>query len=121
MAEPPQLSQHRADGAHLQEQPLQRFEALRRIMRQQPAMLLREMQQDGTGLEDAQLARVVGQRRNLVVRTDGEEVRRKLRTGGEIHVDALVIEFQFFQRDADFLPIGRIGEINGIHGLAGSE
>ncbi|MCY1420937.1 hypothetical protein D9M71_365750 [compost metagenome] len=106
-----ELAEHRADAAHLEHQPLDAFVAAGGVLRDQLAGLLRQVDEDGAGLEQRQRAAVrplgVDDRGNLVVRVEGEEFRRHLVVALEAHQVRLVGQAGLFQHDRDLDAVGR--------------
>ena len=101
--------------AHLPEQPRQAFRAFRRVLGQEGAVLLREIEQDRAGLEDAGGfgQGMVDQRRNLRVGIDRDEPGAELVALAD--VDDIRVVFragvprrqQLLQHHGDLHAVGR--------------
>ncbi len=115
LAEVVGLSDHRPDAAHLEHQPLQHLEFQPVRLGQKLACLGSQVQQDGAGLEQGDRLSVrsfaVHQRRNLVVRADGQELRLELVAGADVDGHGLPVASQlkaaFLQHDVDLVAVGR--------------
>jgi hypothetical protein len=93
-----------------------------RIARQELTRLLGEIEQHGAGLEHRDRLAAAGrcaidQRRNAVVRGDGEEFRLELLALADIHRHDVVGQPGLLEEDRDLVPIGRgpIVEVDHRH------
>ncbi len=105
------LAEHRPEAAHLPEQPLQRVDALARLLREEPAGLLGEVHQDRARFEDGDVpavgAVVIDDRRNLVVGADLQERGLELLAPVDVDPDGRVVEAGLLEHDVDLLAVGR--------------
>jgi len=70
------LAHHGPHAAHLEHEPLQHPRARAALGRQQPPGLVRQIDQDGAGLEHREIVLVaVHDDRNAAIGVEGEEVR----------------------------------------------
>src|SRR5690606_16976738 len=105
-----ELAEHRADAADLEHQPLDGLVAFGWVPREQLAGFLRQINQDGAGLEQRQRfsARAVGidDRRNLVVRVQREKFGGLLIVGLEIHPMRFVGQPDLLEHDRYLDAVG---------------
>lgn len=111
LAEVVVLPGHRAQAAHLPEQPLQRLVAATQVGGDEAATLVGQVQQDGAGLEQAQRRAaidrgVVHDGRDAVVRCDLQEIGLELRALPDVHRHDPVRQLGLFQEHRDFVAVG---------------
>jgi hypothetical protein len=98
-----ELAEHRADAAHLEHHPLDGLVAAGRILRDQLAGLVGEIQQDRAGFEQRERLAVravrIDDRGDLVVRVQRQERGRELVVGVEAHEMRLVGQAGFLEHD----------------------
>ncbi len=103
LVEEAELAEHRPDPAHLEHHPLDRLVAAGRILRNQLAGLVGEIDQDRARFEQRQRLALrtvrVEDRGNLVVRVQRQERRRELVVGVEAHEMRLVRQSRFLEHD----------------------
>ena len=102
------LPEHGADAAHLPHEPLDGLPLVARVLGQEFARFLRQVNQDGTTLEDgdglAVRALGVHDHWNLGVGVELDELRRVSLTLADVDGVWLVREPHFFQRHSDLYP-----------------
>ncbi|MNR16710.1 hypothetical protein D3C85_1333290 [compost metagenome] len=121
------LPGHGAEAAHLPEQPLQALLAATRVLRDETAGLLGEIEQDGAGLEQRQrraaICRlVVDNGGDAIVRRDLQEVRLELFVLADIdRVDAIG-QSGLLEEQADLVAVGRgpVVQVDHREGSSGS-
>ncbi|CEE82426.1 hypothetical protein XAC2852_820143 [Xanthomonas citri pv. citri] len=106
------LTAHRAQPAHLPEQPLQCSDPAAGIARQEAAGLLGQIQQDRAGLEHALRTAAIGRcmvddGRHLVVGRNLQECRFELFALADVDRLEGVLQPGLFQKQRDFVPVGR--------------
>ena len=106
------LAGHRAEIAHLPEQPLDGFGAGAQIARQELSGLLSEIEQDGTGLEHGDRLAAAGRRlidhgRDAVVRGHREEFGFELLALADVHRLDVVGKPGLLEEDRDLVAVGR--------------
>ena len=105
------LAEHRSDAAHLKHQPLNRLEAFRLLLWQKAAGFVRQVQQDGAGLEQGIRLAVrtvaIDNRGDLAVRVDGNKARRELLAFADINRVRGVGQRQFLQQDRHLAAVRR--------------
>src|SRR5208337_5179436 len=103
LAEMVVLPRHRAEPAHLPEEPLQDLDTAAQICRDEAASLFREVQQDRAGLEDrdgrtAALWLAVDDGRNAIVRRYGQKLGLELLARADLHGHDRVGKPRLFQK-----------------------
>ena len=114
LAEMVVLAQHGTNPAHLEHQPLQDFKLGSVRFGQKLSRLGRQIQQNRSGLEDADGFAIrpdrVDQSRDFVVRADGQKLRRELFALSDVDRMGQPVTTQpvaaFFQHDVNFVAIG---------------
>src|SRR5512139_285323 len=105
------LAEHRADAAHLPHQPFQGLVPLHRILRQELAGLLGEIDQDRARFEQADrlAAGTVGidDRRNAVVGADAQELGLELLTLGDVDLVHAIGQPALLQHYRNLAAVGR--------------
>ncbi len=106
------LPGHGPEPAHLPEQPLKNVGPPAQITRHELAGLLREINQDGAGLEHADRRAaprgiMVDDRGHAVVRRNPEELRPELLARADVHRDDPVRGAGLFEEDRDLVTVGR--------------
>jgi hypothetical protein len=100
--EVPELAEHGADAPHLPHEPLNRLPFVNRVLRQELPGLLRKVEQNGAALEHGDRLPVwtvgVDDRRDLGVRVDLDELRRKRLVLPDVDGMRLILNPHFFQR-----------------------
>jgi len=100
------LPRERAEAGRHEHQPRQKLASQRRrILRQEAAALLREVEQDGIAVENRDVA--VDDRRNLGVRIDGEKARVELLALPRIDRDGFERQPGLFEEESDLHRVGR--------------
>ncbi len=121
-AEVMRLAEHRADAAHLEHQPLERLVAAAQVGGQKAAGLGGEVDEDRARFEqrDRPSVRAVGidDRRDLVVRADGQEFRLELVAGADVDRDGTVGQAALLEHHVDLVAIGRGPRIHFDHRVA---
>jgi DNA-binding Lrp family transcriptional regulator len=123
LAEMVVLARHWAEPAHMPEQPLQNLDATAEVSRNELRRLLREVEQDRAGLEDAdrrtRLSRIViDDGGNAVVWRKAQKVRLELVAGTDVHRHDLVRKPGFLEKDRDLVAVGRRPVVQVDHGSA---
>ncbi|MNT17947.1 hypothetical protein D3C72_1531280 [compost metagenome] len=106
------LSRHRAQAAHLPEQPLHDFGTSPHIHRQELPAFLGQVLQNRARLEQGQrraaiFRRLVDDGGNAVIRRDGEKLGLELLALADMHGNKVVGDARFFQEHRHFVPVGR--------------
>ncbi|MNL27199.1 hypothetical protein D3C87_1487730 [compost metagenome] len=108
--EKPELAEHRANAAHLEHQPLDRFVARCRLLGQQLSALVGQVDQDRPGFEQCQrlVVRTVGveDRRDLVVGIEGKKFRGHLIVGVEAYPVRFIRQADLFEHDRYLDAVG---------------
>src|SRR6478735_514950 len=118
------LAGHRAEAAHLPHQPFIDGDAPGERFRQEFTGLFAEIEQDRTGLEDADGLAVrplgVDDRGDLVVGAELQEARRHLLALGDVHRHHLVRQPHFLQCDRDLAAVRRVPgvQLDGHSGIS---
>src|SRR5262249_17191199 len=126
LAEMMVLAGHRAEPAHLPEEPLQHLGAAAEIARDEAAGLLGEIEKYGARFEErdrrtAIRRRVIDDRRNAVVGRDFQELRLELVTGTDVDGEDAVGEAGLLEEYRDLVAVGRrpIMEIDHVFPFSG--
>src|SRR5262249_19194240 len=106
------LSRHRPEPGHLPEQPFYNHDTVAEGMRQELAGFLREVDENGAGLEHrnrfaAVLRVVIDDRRHAVVRRKGPELRPELLALADIHRYDPVRQPGLLEKDRDLVAVRR--------------
>ena len=101
------LSHHGTDTGHLEHEPLCNERCASGIGRHETTGLLREVQQNSTGLKDGEVARIaIYNRRNSPVGIDRDEIRLVLLAFQYFDMLDLIRQLEFFENDRRFPSIG---------------
>src|SRR5690606_8840503 len=108
LVEEAHLSEHRADSAHLEHQPLQRPEARGLVRRKEASGLAGEVDQDRARLEELERLAArslrIQYRRDLAVGIEREKLGRALLAPLEAHPMRLVRQAGLLEHDRDLHP-----------------
>ena len=108
------LPHHGTDPAHLEHQPLDGLGATLGICRQQLARLLRQIEEDGAGLEHGEITIIpIDDGRDTTVGVDGQKLGLLLIQRRQIERDH-PIGAQLFEGNRHLEAVGRSGGIKSI-------
>ena len=111
------LPHHRPDAAHLEHEPLQHARAALGIGGHELAGFLGQINQASTRLEHRKvIGLAVHDGGDAAIGADGQKVRQLLLALGQVQHLERVGQRQLFERNGDFVPVGRGGGVEVDHG-----
>ena len=95
------LAEHRTHAAHLHHQPFEHFPSGSPRLRHELPGLLGQIDQNGARLHQTDALILIDDRRDLVVRTDFQEIRFELLLFPDVDPDGVVGQPEFLKHDGD--------------------